>query len=85
MINIVDGIVFTLLLLMVIVLLIFPLYWIITDSYSFKVQYTDKSGRYRIEYFSVQAASLKRAYKKARRYVNESCMSHEHIEYISLI
>lgn len=85
MINIVDGIVFTLLLLMVIVLLIFPLYWIITDSYSFKVQYTDISGRYRIEYFSVQAASLKRAYKKARRYVNESCMSHEHIEYISLI
>ena len=85
MINIVDGIVFTLLLLMVIVLLIFPLYWIITDSYSFKVQYTDMSGRYRIEYFSVQAASLKRAYKKARRYVNESCMSHEHIEYISLI
>lgn len=85
MINIVDGIVFALLLLMVIVLLVFPLYWIITDSYSFKVQYTDKSGRYRIEYFSVQAASLKRAYKKARRYVNESCMSHEHIEYISLI
>ena len=85
MINIVDGIVFTLLLLMVIVLLIFPLYQIIIDSYSFKVQYTDKSGRYRIEYFSVQAASLKRAYKKARRYVNESCMSHEHIEYISLI
>lgn len=85
MINIVDGIVFTLLLLMVIVLLIFPLYWIITDSYSFKVQYTDMSGRYRIEYFSVQAASLKRAYKKARRYVNESCMSHEQVEYISLI
>lgn len=85
MINIVDGIVFTLLLLMVIVLLIFPLYWIITDSYSFKVQYTDISGRYRIEYFSVQAASLKRAYKKARRYVNESCMSHEQVEYISLI
>ena len=85
MINILDGIVFTLLLLMVIVLLIFPLYWIITDSYSFKVQYTDISGRYRIEYFSVQAASLKRAYKKARRYVNESCMSHEQVEYISLI
>ena len=35
MISIVDGIVFTLLLLMVIVLLIFPLYWIIIDSYSF--------------------------------------------------
>ena len=85
MINIVDGIVFTLLLLMVIVLLIFPLYQIITDSYSFKVQYTDISGRYRIEYFSIQAASLKRAYKKARRYVNESCMSHEQVEYISLI
>lgn len=85
MINIVDGIVFALLLLMVIALLIFPLYWIITDSYSFKVQYTDISGRYRIEYFSVQAASLKQAYKKARRYVNESCMSHEHVEYISLI
>lgn len=85
MINIVDGIVFTLLLLMVIVLLIFPLYWIITDSYSFKVQYTDINGRYRIEYFSIQAASLKRAYKKARRYVNESCMSHEQVEYISLI
>ena len=85
MINILDGIVFTLLLFMVIVLLIFPLYWIIVDSYSFKVQYTDISGRYRIEYFSVQAASLKRAYKKARRYVNESCMSHEQVEYISLI
>ena len=85
MINIVDGIVFTLLLLMVIVLLIFPLYQIIIDSYSFKVQYTDINGRYRIEYFSVQAASLKRAYKKARRYVNESCMSHEQVEYISLI
>ena len=58
MINILDGIVFTLLLLMVIVLLIFPLYWIIVDSYSFKVQYTDMSGHYRIEYFSVQAHDL---------------------------
>ena len=83
MINIVYGIIFALL-LFVIMILPFVL-GIITNSYSFKVQYTDISGRYRIEYFSVRAASLKRAYKKARRYVNESCMSHEQVEYISLI
>jgi hypothetical protein len=72
-------------LLLVAMALINLLYWIIIDSYYFKVRYIDIAGHCRIEYFSVRAANLKRAYKKARRYANESCMAHEYIDYISLM
>lgn len=85
MINIVTSILFTLLLISMALLIICPLYLVIIDKYYFKARYIDITGHCRIEYFSVRAASLKRAYKKARRYVNESCMSHEYVDYISLM
>lgn len=85
MINIVANILFILLLMAMALLIICPLYLIIIDRYCFKVRYIDITGHCRIEYFSVQAASLKRAYKKARYHANESCMSHEYIDYISLM
>ena len=85
MMNIVAGIMFMLLLIGMALLVIYPLYLIIIDSYYFKVRYIDITGHCRMEYFSVRAASLKRAYKKARRYANESCMAHEYIDYISLM
>lgn len=85
MMTIVAGIMFALLLISMALLIIFPLYLIIIDSYYFKVRYCGISGHCHTEYFSVRAASLKRAYKKARHYANESCMSHEYIDYISLM
>ena len=85
MMNIVAGIMFMLLLIGMALLVIYPLYLIIIDSYYFKVQYNGITGHCHTEYFSVRAASLKRAYKKARHYANESCMSHEYIDYISLM
>ena len=85
MMTIVASIMFALLLISMALLIICPLYFLIIDKYYFKVRYIDITGHCRIEYFSVRAASLKRAYKKARRYANESCMSHEYIDYISLM
>lgn len=85
MVDIVAGIMFILLLIGMALLIICPLYWIIIDKYYFKARYIDITGHCRMEYFSVQAASLKRAYKKARRYVNETCMSHEYVDFISLM
>lgn len=84
MIDIVVGIMLILLLIAMAFLIIFPIHMCIIDSYYFKVRYYSITG-YHTEYFSVRAASLKRAYKKARRYANESCMSHEYIDFISLI
>ena len=85
MMDIVVGIMLMLLLVSMALLVTFPLYWAVIDRYYFKVRYIDIVGHCRIEHFSVRAISLKRAYKKARRYVNESCMSHEYVDYISLI
>lgn len=85
MMNIVAGIMFMLLLIGMALLIIYPLYLVIIDSYYFKVRYCGISGHCHTEYFSVRAASLKRAYKKARRYADESCMAHEYIDYISLM
>jgi hypothetical protein len=83
--NIVAGIMFMLLLVSMALLIICPLYLVIFDSYYFKARYVGISGHCHTEYFSVRAASLKRAYKKARRYANESCMPHEYIDCISLM
>lgn len=85
MIDIIVGIMLMLLLAAMALLIAYPLYMIIIDRYYFKVRYGGMFGHYRTEYFSVRATSLKRAYKKARRYANESCRSHEYIDYISLI
>ena len=85
MMNIVAGIMFILLLVGMAFLVIYPIHMCIIDSYYFKARYVGISGHCHIEYFSVRAASLKRAYEKARRYANESCMSHEYIDYISLM
>ena len=85
MMDIIVGALLVLLLISMAFLIIYPFYMCIFDSYYFKVQYIDITGHCRMEYFSVRAASLKRARKKARRYVNESCMSHEYIDYISLM
>lgn len=85
MMTIVAGIMFALLLISMALLIICPLYFLIIDKYCFKVRYCGITGHCHTEYFSVRAASLKRAYKKARRYANESCMSHEYIDYISLM
>lgn len=85
MMTIVAGIMFALLLISMALLIICPLYFLIIDRYYFKVRYCGISGHCHTEYFSVRASSLKRAYKKARRYANESCMSHEYIDYISLM
>lgn len=81
MISIIAGIMFMLLLIGMAP----SLYLVIIDNYCFKVRYNGITGHSHTEYFSVRATSLKRAYKKARRYANESCMSHEYIDYISLI
>ena len=83
--NIVVGIMLILLLVGMAFLVIYPIHMCIIDSYYFKVRYCGISGHCHTEYFSVRAASLKRAYKKARHYANESCMSHEYIDYISLM
>lgn len=84
--KIVAGIILILLLMAMALLVIYPIFYIIVvDDYYFKVRYSSITGHSHTEYFSVQAVSLKRAYKKARYYVNESCMSHEYIDYISLI
>lgn len=85
MIDIVVGAMLTLLLIAMAFLVIYPLHMCVVDSYYFKVQYTGITGHCHTEYFSVRAASLKRAYKKARRYANEACMTYEYIDYISLI
>ncbi len=85
MINIVANIIFTLFLIAMASVILYLLSWMIVDSYYFKVRYIDITGHCRMEYFSVRAASLKRAYKKARRYANESCMSHEYIDFMSLM
>lgn len=85
MMTIVAGIMFALLLISMALLIICPLYLVIIDKYYFKVRYCGITGHCHTEYFSVRAASLKRAYKKARRYANESCMAHEYIDYISLM
>ena len=69
MMDIVVGVLLVLLLISMALLIICPLYWMFIDNY----------------YFSVRAVSLKQAYKKARRYANESCMTHEYIDYISLL
>ena len=85
MMDIVVGIMLMLLLVSMALLVAFPLYWAIIDRYYFKVRYCGITGHCHTEYFSVRAASLKRAYKKARRYADESCMAHEYIDYISLM
>lgn len=85
MIDIVVGAMLTLLLIAMAFLVIYPIHMCIIDSYYFKVRYNGITGHSHTEYFSIRAASLKRAYKKARRYANESCMSHEYIDYISLM
>lgn len=85
MMDIVVGVLLVLLLISMALLIIRPLYWMIIDNYYFKVRYNGITGHCHTEYFSVRAASLKRAYKKARRYANESCMSHEYVDYISLM
>lgn len=85
MIDIVVGAMLTLLLIAMAFLVIYPFYMCIIDRYYFKVRYNGITGHSHTEYFSVKAASLKRAYKKARRYANESCMAHEYIDYISLM
>ena len=85
MINIVANIVFTIFLIAMVSSILYLLSWMITDSYYFKVRYLDITGHCRMEYFSVRAVSLKRAYKKARHYVNESCAYHEYVDYISLM
>lgn len=85
MMTIVAGIMFALLLISMALLIICPLYLVIFDNYYFKVRYCGITGHCHTEYFSIRAASLKRAYKKARRYANESCMAHEYIDYISLM
>lgn len=85
MMDIVVGALLVLLLISMALLIICPLYLVIIDKYYFKVRYIDITGHCRMEYFSVRAASLKRARKKARRYVNESCMSHEYVDFYSLI
>ena len=81
----VDIALFTILLIAMAFLVIYPFYMCAVDRYYFKVRYIDITGHCRMEYFSVRAASLKRAHKKAHRYANESCMSHEYIDYISLM
>lgn len=83
--DILVGAMLILLLIAMAFLVIYPLYMCIIDSYYFKIRYNGITGHCHTEYISVRAASLKRAYKKARRYANESCMSHEYIDYISLI
>jgi hypothetical protein len=85
MMDIVVGALLALLFISMALLIICPLYWMITDNYYFKVRYCGVTGHCHTEYFSVRAASLKRAYKKARNYANESCMAHEYIDYISLM
>ena len=85
MIDIVAGAMLILLLIAMAFLVFYPLYFVIIDRYYFKVRYCGVTGHCHTEYFSVRAASLKRAYKKARHYANESCMAHEYIDYISLI
>ena len=85
MIDIVVVAMLIILLIGMAFLVIYPLHMCIIDSYYFKVRYNGITGHSHTEYFSVRAASLKRAYKKARRYANESCMAHEYIDYISLI
>lgn len=64
MMTIVADIMFALLLISMALLIIYPLYLVIIDSYYFKVRYCGISGHCHTEYFSVRAASLKRAYKK---------------------
>lgn len=85
MMDIVVGALLVLLLISMALLIVCPLYWIIIDNYYFKVRYIDITGHCHTEYFSVRAVSLKRAYKKARDYANESCMAHEYIDFISLM
>ena len=85
MINIVAGIIFTLFFIAMALSILYLLSWMITDIYYFKVRYLDITGHCRMEYFSVRAVSLKRAYKKAHHYVNESCTYHECVDYISLM
>lgn len=85
MIDIVAGTLLILLLIAMAFLVIYPFYMCIVDRYYFKVRYIDITGHCRMEYFSVRAVSLKRARKKARRYVNESCMSHEYVDFYSLM
>ena len=82
MINIVANIIFTIFLIIMVSSILYLLSWMITDIYYFKVRYIDITGHCRMEYFSVRAVSLKRAYKKARSYANESCMSHEYIDFL---
>lgn len=85
MLDIVVGIMLMLLLAAMALLIVYPIYVVIIDKYYFKVRYCGVTGHCHTEYFSVRAASLKRAYKKARSYANESCMAHEYIDYISLM
>ena len=81
----VDIVMFMLFFIAMAFLVVYPFHLCIVDDYYFKVRYSSITGHSRTEYFSVRAISLKRAYKKARHYANESCMSHEYIDYISLI
>ena len=84
MVEIVSGVLMGILILAMLMLLIMPVYWMIVDTYFFKIRYSSITGKSRIEYLTIKASSPQRAQKKARKFADGGCGAHEFIEFIGL-